>query len=389
MSFPTAPMRSLLDAAHKATLPKNVEEVWALNLDQIESHSGKVLAKLMLNRSEVGPSTYVFNKGTVLYCKLRPYLNKVVVADDDGVATTELVPLRCDESKVLPTYLAHFLRSAAFLAFATNVVAGAKMPRMVMSEFWSYPVPLPPLEEQHRIAAILDQAETLRTQRRTALALQGSLTQSLFLDMFGDPVANPKGWPTSPLADASNEIQIGPFGSLLHQEDYVPDGIPLINPMHIKDGKIAPGLDQGITQQKYDELPIYQLKAGDLVMGRRGEMGRCAIVTAEHGPLMCGTGSLYIRPNATTATATYLFHVLTSVSMKAKLEEFSLGATMPNLNKGIVAGLRVSLPPLPLQQTFATRIAAIEALKATHRRALAALDALFASLQQRAFAGGL
>ena len=389
MSFPTAPMRSLLDAAHKAALLESEGEVWTLNLDQIESHSGKVLAKVMLDREEVGPSTYVFNKGTVLYCKLRPYLNKVVVADDDGVATTELVPLRCDESKVLPSYLAHFLRSATFLAFATNVVAGAKMPRMVMSEFWSYPVPLPPLEQQRRITAILDQAETLRTQRRTALALLDSLTQSLFLDMFGDPVANPKGWSMSPLADASDEIQIGPFGSLLHQEDYVPDGIPLINPMHIKDGKIIPGLDQGITQQKFDELPIYQLKAGDLVMGRRGEMGRCAIVTAEHGPLMCGTGSLYIRPNATTATATYLFHVLTSVSMKAKLEEFSLGATMPNLNKGIVAGLGVSLPPLPLQQTFATHIASIEALKATHRRALAALDALFASLQQRAFAGAL
>ena len=389
MSFPTAPMRSLLDAAHKAALLESEGEVWTLNLDQIESHSGKVLAKVMLDREEVGPSTYVFNKGTVLYCKLRPYLNKVVVADDDGVATTELVPLRCDESKVLPSYLAHFLRSATFLAFATNVVAGAKMPRMVMSEFWSYPVPLPPLEQQRRITAILDQAETLRTQRRTALALLDSLTQSLFLDMFGDPVANPKGWSMSPLADASDEIQIGPFGSLLHQEDYVPDGIPLINPMHLKDGKIIPGLDQGITQQKFDELPIYQLKAGDLVMGRRGEMGRCAIVTAEHGPLMCGTGSLYIRPNATTATATYLFHVLTSVSMKAKLEEFSLGATMPNLNKGIVAGLGVSLPPLPLQQTFATHIASIEALKATHRRALAALDALFASLQQRAFAGAL
>ena len=267
--------------------------------------------------------------------------------------------------------------------------AGTGQPFIKPSDVKRHKVFLPPIEEQRRIAAILDQAETLRTQRRTALALLDSLTQSLFLDMFGDPVANPKGWSMSPLADASDEIQIGPFGSLLHQEDYVPDGIPLINPMHLKDGKIIPGLDQGITQQKFDELPIYQLKAGDLVMGRRGEMGRCAIVTAEHGPLMCGTGSLYIRPNATTATATYLFHVLTSVSMKAKLEEFSLGATMPNLNKGIVAGLGVSLPPLPLQQTFATHIASIEALKATHRRALAALDALFASLQQRAFAGAL
>lgn len=303
----------------------------------------------------------------------------------------KLLKLIPDETAVDARYLVRALRSPSASAHFFQCAGGSSgsMTNITQSDIRSAPIYLPPVEEQRRIAAILDQAETLRTQRRTALALQGSLTQSLFLDMFGDPVANPKGWSMSPLADASNEIQIGPFGSLLHQEDYVPEGIPLINPMHIKDGKIVPGLDQGITQQKYDELPIYQLKAGDLVMGRRGEMGRCAIVTAEHGPLMCGTGSLYIRPNATTATATYLFHVLTSVSMKAKLEEFSLGATMPNLNKGIVAGLRVSLPPLPLQQTFATRIASIEALKATHRRALAALDALFASLQHRAFAGAL
>lgn len=286
-------------------------------------------------------------------------------------------------------YFFQLLSSDFIYAKFSKLAAGATVKNLNIDLVSGVEVTFPPLEEQRRIAAILDQAETLRTQRRTALALLDSLTQSLFLDMFGDPVANPKGWPTSPLADASDEIQIGPFGSLLHQEDYVPDGIPLINPMHIKEGQIVPGLDQCITQQKYDELSIYQLKVGDLVMGRRGEMGRCAIVTAEHGPLMCGTGSLYIRPNATIATATYLFHVLTSASMKAKLEEFSLGATMPNLNKGIVAGLRISPPPLPLQQTFATRIASIEALKATHRRALAALDALFASLQQRAFAGQL
>ena len=194
-------MRSLLDKRHKAKLPVGDSKIWCLNLDQIESHSGKVLSKLMLKRSEAGPSTYAFNQGTVLYSKLRPYLNKVVVADDDGIATTELVPLRCDESKIAPSYLAHFLRSATFLAFASNAVAGAKMPRMVMGEFWSYPVPLPPLPEQRRIAAILDQAETLRTQRCTALSLLDSLTQSLFLDMFGDPVANPKGLSIVKLGD--------------------------------------------------------------------------------------------------------------------------------------------------------------------------------------------
>lgn len=149
----TVPMRSLLDDKRKSKQAANGDSIWCLNLDQVESHSGKVLNKLVVKAADVGPSTCAFEKGTVLYSKLRPYLNKVVVADEDGMATTALVPLRCDQSRVMPVYLGHFLRSPDFLAFATNVVAGAKMPRMVMGEFWSYPVPVPPLEEQRRIAA--------------------------------------------------------------------------------------------------------------------------------------------------------------------------------------------------------------------------------------------
>ena len=382
MSFPTAPMRSLLDAAHKATLPKNVEEVWALNLDQIESHSGKVLAKLMLNRSEVGPSTYVFNKGTVLYCKLRPYLNKVVVADDDGVATTELVPLRCDESKVLPHYLAHFLRSAAFLAFATNVVAGAKMPRMVMSEFWSYPVPLPPLEEQRRIAAILDQAETLRTQRRTALALQGSLTQSFFLDMFGDPVANPKGWPTPKFGKVGKLDR----GISKHRPRNAPELLGGKHPL-VQTGEVAncDGYIRSYTST-YSDLGLRQSKmwpAGTLCITIAANIAKTGILTFD----ACFPDSVVGFQADDPATVEYV-RVWLSFLQKA-LEDSAPESAQKNINLAILRGLSIPLPPLPLQQTFATRIASIEALKATHRRALAALDALFASLQQRAFAGQL
>ena len=141
------PLGALIDRSHKPHEPRIDDEVWNLNLDQIEPHSGRVLSKCMLGASELGPSTFAFDRGTVLYSKLRPYLNKVVIADDDGVATTELVPLRCDESRLDANYLAHFLRGPEFLRFATNVVSGAKMPRMVMSEFWKYSVPLPPLPE--------------------------------------------------------------------------------------------------------------------------------------------------------------------------------------------------------------------------------------------------
>ena len=170
------------------------DEVWNLNLDQIEPDSGRILEKIRVPPNKLGPSTYPFTAGTVLYSKLRPYLNKVVVADEAGVATTELVPLRCNPEKVLPSYLAYFLRSSEFLNFANTVVAGAKMPRMVMSEFWRYPVPTPPVSEQRRIAAILDKADALRTKRREALAQLDRLAQSIFVEMFGDPVSNSRGW---------------------------------------------------------------------------------------------------------------------------------------------------------------------------------------------------
>lgn len=361
MSFPSAPMRSLLDEAHKAALPNAESKVWALNLDQIESHSGKVLSKLMLNRNEVGPSTYVFNKGTVLYSKLRPYLNKVVIAEDDGVATTELIPLRCDESKVLPNYLAHFLRSATFLAFATNVVAGAKMPRMVMNEFWSYPVPLPPLQEQRRIAAILDQAETLRTQRRTALALLDSLTQSLFLDMFGDSKTNKQG------------LQVAPLGSVVKLKS----GNFLSASQMAANGQFPVYGGNGVNGS-HDAFMFEEPK---IVIGRVGAYCGCVHVTEPRSWVT--DNALYLETFSTELQQEYLAFALG----EAKLNQYASQSGQPLISGARIAAVNLLIPPLPLQQAFATRIQSIEALKATHRHALAALDELFASLQQRAFAG--
>lgn len=375
MSFPTAPMRSLLDAAHKAALPEDEGNVWALNLDQIESHSGKVLAKVMLDRNEVGPSTYVFNKGTVLYCKLRPYLNKVVVADDDGVATTELVPLRCDESKVLPHYLAHFLRSAAFLAFATNVVAGAKMPRMVMSEFWSYPVPLPPLEEQRRIAAILDQAETLRTQRRTALALLDSLTQSLFLDMFGDPATNPRKWPVKRLKDLGQVITGGTPPS--SKEGMFDGPIPFITPGDLESEE---PVRRSVTEAGAKEVNVVRAGA-TLVCCIGATIGKVGIAqkdSAFNQQLNAVVWGNHISDN-------YGYEVMRF--FKPTIISWGASTTLPILKKSSFEQIEIPVPPVPLQELFTDRLKHISNLKGLHKSALLGFDNLFNALQSRAFAG--
>jgi len=325
-------------------------------------------------------------EGTVMVCCIGS-LGKVGIAGRTVASNQQINSVIFDPKLIWPRfgfYACRLLKSRLeTLAPATTVAIVNK------SKFEQLEIPVPPLPEQQRIADILDRAEALRAKRRAALAQLNELTQAIFIEMFGDSVSNLKEWKRYPLKYCINHIQIGPFGSLLHKQDYVFGGIPLINPMHIEDGKIIPDPNQSITMQKHTELQLYQLRQGDVIMGRRGEMGRCAIVGPEHDGMLCGTGSLFIRPDESKATATYLQATLSSSSMRKRLEDFSLGATLPNLNRGIVEELAISLPPIELQHEYAHRIAAVEKLKTAHKASLAELDLLFASLQYRAFRGEL
>ena len=249
-------------------------------------------------------------------------------------------------------------------------------------------VPLPPLAEQKRIAGILDAADTLRAQRREALDELDTLLHSTFLDMFGDPVTNPMEWRVRKLGETKSRIQIGPFGSLLHKEDYIVDGVPLVNPIHIVSGQIQVGKET-VTEQKAATLSNYRLQTGDVVMGRRGKMGRCAIVSDTEAGMLCGTGSLFIRPHPEEMSSLFLASTFSSESMKRYLEGLSQGVTMPNLNRAMIEGLKVGLPPLDLQRRYAAIVGSVEKQKTIQGVHSAELDALFASLQSRAFNGRL
>lgn len=170
------------------------ELVWQLNLDQVESNTGQVIDKVKKPALKAGSSTYFFNNEHVLYSKLRPYLNKVVIPDELGIATTELVPMKPDQKRLNKKYLAYYLRSKPFVEWISTQVSGAKMPRVVMSVFWQHEMPLPPLDEQERIVSILDKSDGIRQKREQAIKLADDFLRTTFLEMFGDPVENPKGW---------------------------------------------------------------------------------------------------------------------------------------------------------------------------------------------------
>lgn len=135
------------------------DRVWQLNLDAVESMSGSVFSKTYAEAAELKGSIGGFDSSQVLYSKLRPYLNKVVVPDSSGVCTTELLPLSPLENVVNKVYLATALRSSEFVTFASNHSSGAKMPRIDMKAFRSFELPIPPLKLQQEFADFVAQVD--------------------------------------------------------------------------------------------------------------------------------------------------------------------------------------------------------------------------------------
>ena len=149
--------------------------------------------------------------------------------------------------------------------------------------------------------------------------------------------------------DEVADIKIGPFGSLLHKEDYIEGGHALVNPSHIIEGRIVIDPQLTVSDEKYEELSAYALCKNDVVLGRRGEMGRCAVVY-EDG-YICGTGSVIIRPNEKMKPY-FLQNILSSPSYKKVIEGKAVGVTMMNINVPIVSSLLIPALPIKLQEEY-------------------------------------
>ena len=178
----------------------------------------------------------------------------------------------------------------------------------------------------------------------------------------------PEDWNARKLAELAS-FRTGPFGSALHKSDYTNDGVPVVNPMHINDGRIEPTRTMTITESAAAALSDFRLTTGEVIIGRRGDMGRCAVVREEQGGWLCGTGSMIVRPVA-NVDAHFLQRVLSSATVISAIENSSVGSTMINLNQGTLGGLMIQAPPLPEQRAIAAALGDVDAL-------LAKLDEFF------------
>ena len=352
--------------------------------------------------------------GDILYSTVRPYLHNMCIINRSfsckPIASTGFAVMTCF-SGIYNKYLFYFLMSPIFDSYAnaTENAKGVAYPAINDNRLYQGIIPLPPLAEQKRIVAKIEELLPLVDRYEQAwqrlevlnsrfpvdmqksvlqLAIQGRLVpqrpeegtaEELFRQIQSEkqsliqsgkikkekPLPEitedeisfdiPESWKWVRLSELMYSISTGPFGSMLHKADYVSDGIPLVNPANIVNGRIVPSEKMMITPKTRDRLSSYILRNGMIVMGRRGEMGRCAVVTDLEDGWLCGTGSFFMEPSI-ELFVNYLSLFFRTPFAKAYLGGESVGTTMNNLNHKILRNLPVPLPPLAEQKRIVARL---------------------------------
>ena len=286
-----------------------------------------------------------------------------------------------DENQLRIRYFMYYLKSQHFKGQLFRYITGSAQLNYGPSHLKKMVMPLIDLVKQDEIIACMDKIQSIIEMRQQELDELDNLVKARFVEMFGDPVHNPYGWNKTELKELA-DLKIGPFGSLLHKEDYIEGGHALVNPSHIVDGRIIIDSKLTVSEDKYEELSAYHLKVGDVVMGRRGEMGRCAVVEEEG--LLCGTGSLLIRPKG-KVTADYIQKIISYPTFKKTIDDMAVGQTMPNLNVPIVSGFRIITPPIEVQNSYYDFVAQVDKSKVAIKKSLDETQILFDSLMQKYF----
>ena len=354
--------------------------VWLLNLDMIESQTGKIIRKQYCDKKDIGTSVIQFTNRHVLWSKLRPYLNKVVLPDENGYATSELIPLQ--PNRIKRKYLFHLLMSKWFVAQMVASAEGARMPRASMKEFRKLTIALPSDNEQRAIAEELDGIQSMIGKCREQLEDYDRLARSIFHEMFGDPVKNDMGWEMKSLIEIVGKDCPISYG-IVQAGDEVQNGIPIVRPVDLTSTFVKREGLKLVSPEISESYKRTVLKGGEILMCVRGTTGIVSIASDELKGCNVTRGIAPLRFESSNKW--FMLYCIKTPQIKAIIQEYTKGATLKQINMADLRKLVFPIPPLPLQQQFATRIEAIEAMKEATKAQLADLQQLFDSRMQYYF----
>jgi type I restriction enzyme, S subunit len=356
-----------------------------VGLENIDGPTGAVSLR-EVGSGEIASTKYRYGSQHVLYGKLRPNLRKIGRANGEGVCSTDILPI-LPGPEIDRDYLFHYLRHQPMVDLASIRAPAANLPRLSPRILGTFPICFPPLPEQRRIAAILDKADAVRRKRQQTLELADQVLRSAFLDMFGDPVTNPKGWPIRTLGEICTKVTDGTHNS----PPVVDAGIPYITAKHIKpftvEFKAAPWY---VAKEHHDEIysrcdPV----PGDVLYIKDGVTTGIAAVNRYDFEFSMLSSVALLRPDTDVCLPDYLAGWLNDESAKLKLLRGMSGAAIRRLTLAKIRDLEILLPPLKIQQEYSDLISVRERLKAHLLANRIVLDDLLGSLIQRAFRGEL
>ena len=331
-----------------------------------------------------------FSGGDIVITKLGSPLGKACLVPYSlnwGIIVADVVRVRLNENLVLKEYLVRAINSEIGARQFEPLTKGTTRPRVNLGNIRNLIVPIPPLETQRRLVAILEKAEETRWLRGQADVLANSLVDSIFISMFGDQKRNPRGWEIESLEDIVDQNRQITYG-IVQAGPYIENGIPYIKSGDIRDGKILKDQLSRTSQEIAANYERSEVHTGDLVFSIRASVGTVAEVTGELDGANLTQGTARIAPGS-KVDRYYLLWALRSLAVQSWIKRQTKGITFKEITLGRLRKTPIMLPPISIQRQFAQIAKTAEAMKSNQSQSLYELDEIFNSIIQKAFSGEL
>ena len=362
-------------------------KAWLLNLDMVEQQTGRVVEYNFVGEDGLNGSITQFDTENVLYSKLRPNLNKVVLPERDGFCTSELLPLRPDARKLDRSYLAVFLRSDGFVNWAVSKTAGAKMPRLGTKDLLNANIPLPEIKEQKAIEEKFKKSEELNSLRKQQLVKMDELVKARFFEMFGEISDNSMNWDCFTIGKLISTIESGWSGNGKQREKHA-DEIAVLKVSAVTKGYFIPTECKVLDDQHNIKKYVYPQK-GDILFSRANtkEMVGATVLIKKDYPDLILPDKLWKIRFCTDVNPIYMKHVLSTTTVRNAFSAASTGTSgsMYNVSMEKFKGVIIPVPPLSVQNQFAAFVERVDQQKQTVQQSLEKLELMKKALMQEYF----
>ena len=369
---------------------KDNQVITYLDIASVNRESKKVEESIEIQSHEApSRARQLVRKDDVLVSTVRPNLNAVAYLEeefDGATASTGFCVLRAKSDKLDSRYLYYWVRTTYFIDDMVRESTGASYPAVSDSIVKKNEIPLPPLEEQKRIAAILDKADRIRRRRQEAIRLTEELGRSIFLDMFGDPVTNPKGWEVVKL---ENLLDFMTSGSRGWAKYYTEKGKIFLRIQNVKNGQLILEDVAFVDPPNNAEGMRTRVKEGDVLVSITADLGRTAVIPKNMEEAYINQHLVILRLKQDRLSPTYLSSFISSEGGQRQLSKLDREGVKSGLNFSDLKGLSIVFPPMKEQRKYEKTYTMQLNQLSNQKRALEESENLFNSLLQRAFRGEL